>query len=254
MRLGGTLFIRNGIEQDYHFVETIECMKDFADEIVICDAGSTDGTDEVLRTLEDRKTKVIYCTPEMWEEQKSQQKLSYFTNIAINALTTPWNFNLQGDEVLHESSFAAVRQAMEDGNDAYICKRVNLWGNSQHYLSVTPDRLPVGDYVIRLAKTHLQSMGDAQSLDGAWIDKFAEDIRIYHTGFVRDKRKHMVKIENMMCNVFGWGMDEKLKSMGGEFDPFVHFSLGDIKPITEPLPEYIQEWAKSRDEMNGIII
>ncbi len=64
----------------------------------------------------------------------------------------------------------------------------------------------------------------------------------------------MVKIENMMCNVFGWGMDDKLKSMGQEFDPWKHFSKEDVKPITEPLPKYIQEWAKQRDEMNGIII
>lgn len=253
-KLGGTIFIRNAIQQDYHIEESVQCLKGLCDEVVICDAGSDDGTAELVMSLQDKKTKVILCTTEMWEEQKTQAKLAYFTNIAINALNSEWNFNLQGDEIIHEECFPAIWEAIEKPNEAYFCHRVNLWGNSQHYLHVTEDRLPVGEKVIRLAKATHQSMGDAQSLDWPAGFEYYEKIRIYHTGFVRDKRKHMVKIENMMCNIFGWGMDEKLKSMGTEFDPFLHFSKEDLRPIWEELPKGIQEWVKERDKMNGFII
>lgn len=190
----------------------------------------------------------------MWAEQKSQAKLSFFTNMCINSLDTEWNFNLQADECPHESSFPAIWDAIEKPNEAYFCHRINLWGNSQHYLHVTEDRLPVGEKIIRLAKTKYESVADAQSIEAPASFEFIDKIRIYHTGFIRDKTKHMVKIENMMCNIFGWGMDEKLKSMGTEFDPWKHFSKEDIRPIWEELPSYIQKWAAERDAMNGFII
>lgn len=253
-KLGGTIFIRNAIQQDYHIEESVQCLKDLCDEVIICDAGSDDGTDKLVEGLQDKKTRVILCPKEMWEEQKSQSKLAYFTNVAINALNSEWNINLQSDEIIGEDCFPAIWEAIDKDNEGYFCHRVNLWGNSQYFLHVPESRLPVGESIIRLAKTKYQSIVDAQSLDAPASYEYIHKIKIYHTGFIRDKTKHMVKIENMMCNIFGWGMDEKLKSMGKEFDPWVHFSKEDIHPIQEPLPKYITKWAKERDEMNGIII
>lgn len=250
MTLGGSIFIRNSLALDYHIVESVQCLHELCDKVLIVDAGSTDGTSDIVRSLVDDKTSVIAFPPSEWDNQKGQQKLSYFTNVAINALDTDWNFNLQSDEAIHEDCFDDIRKLIELKHSAYMCRRYNLWGDSQHYLDVTDERKPVGDYIIRLAKTKYQSVGDAQGIEAPANLEHIDKIRIYHTGFIRDKRKHMVKIEDMMCNTFGWGMDEKLKSMGQEFDPFVHFSKEDITPIKERLPKFIQEWAKQRDEIN----
>lgn len=253
-RLGGSIFIRNAISLDYHIEESVTCLKELCDEVVVLDAGSDDQTTELVRSMEDKKTKVILCSKEQWEEQKTQYKLSYFTNLAISALSTEWNINLQGDEIISEKCYDNIRRLIELPNEGYFSRRINLWGNSQHRLNVEESRLPVGEKIVRLAKTNYQSVVDAQSIacDANW--DYIEDVRIYHTGFIRDKRKHMVKIENMMCNIFGWGMDEKLKSMGEEFDPWKHFSKEDVTPINEPLPLLIQEWCKLRDEINNFNI
>jgi len=249
--LGGSIFIRNSITLDYHIVESIQCLKELCDKVVICDAGSTDGTAEIVESLQDEKTNVILLPKSEWDKQKGQEKLSYFTNVAINSLDTDWNINLQGDEIVHEDCFDDIRRLIELKHEAFMCRRYNLWGDSQHYLDVPDERKPVGDHIIRLAKTKYQSIGDAQSLNAPANIEHANKIRIYHTGFIRDKRKHMVKIEEMMCNIFGWGMDDKLKGMGKEFDSWVHFSKNDVMPIEEQLPKLIKEWCAQRDKING---
>ncbi len=252
--LGGSLFGYRCIEQDYCLSEAIASLKALCDEVVLLDAGSDDGTAELMQSFSDEKTKVICLSNEEWHKQKGREKLAYFTNIAINSLSTEWNFNLQADEVIHESSFDAIREAINsDKADSFWNWRINLWGDSQHYLDVPDDRKPVGDYIIRLAKTKYQSIDDAQSIAAQPANAdYVERIRIYHMGFVRNKYIHTNKIKHMLEDVFQMGNDKRVEAMDGVFDPFVMFSKEDLKPIIERLPIFIQGWAAERDKINDI--
>jgi hypothetical protein len=64
-------------------------------------------------------------------------------------------------------------------------------------------------------------------------------------GFVRDRRIHPLKIKEMQGNIFQCGVDEKLNGME-VFDSTKWFSPEDLKPIDEPLPKIIQNWALAR--------
>lgn len=255
-KLGGTLFCYNAVNQDYCISEAINSLKALCDEVVLLDAGSSDGSDDVLKSFEDDKTKVICCGKEEWKEQEGRQKLSYFTNLAINELTAEWNFNLQADEVIHENSFEPIKHAINNNHtQSYWVRRINLWGNSSHYLDVPDGRKPVGDVIIRLAKSKYLSIDDAQSLDCQPANpNYVDQIRIYHMGFVRNKFVHTEKIRHMLEEVFQIGNDERVKKMNGVFDPFVMFSKEDLKPIQEPLPIFVQGWASIRDAINDFNI
>jgi glycosyltransferase involved in cell wall biosynthesis len=249
--LGGTLFVRNGIEYDYCTGESIQCLQELCDEVVIVDAGSDDGTAEMVRSFANKHTKVICLSPKLWHTVHGREKLSFFTNMAIAGLSTDWNINLQADEVIHEDCYANIRKAIEMPNaQAFVSKRINLWGNSQHFLDVPQHRKPVSTEITRLARTIYRSVDDAESINAPAWDDFTELIRIYHAGFVRDKYKHCGKIKNMQEDIFGWEMDKKVQEMNGVFNPWVHFSKEDIKPITEPLPKLLMEWAAIRDAIN----
>ena len=255
--LGGSLFVFNSISQDYCLSEAVASLKYLCDNVVILDAGSDDGTADMVKSFEDEKTQVILLPNSMWHSQQGREKLSYFTNIAINALDMDWNINLQADEAIHEGCFDTIRKAIEEPNaEGYWVSRINLWGNSQHYLDVPDERKPVGDKIIRLCKTKYQSIDDAQSIHCPNADwKFVDDIKIYHMGFIRNKYIHCKKIKHMLVDVFQMGEnDKKVDAMEGVFDPWVHFSKEDVKPIQEPLPVFVQEWAKKRDEINNVII
>jgi hypothetical protein len=250
--LGGSIMVYNAIEQDYHIRESVACLKAFCDEIVVCDCGSTDGTQFLVKEFFDDNTIVINCTNREWQKHNGREKLSFFSNLAASFLTTDYHFNLQADESVHEDSFPFIRKAIATGKDGFYVKRINLWGDSQHQLDVPLSRSPVGIQIIRLAKLGHLSIDDAESLFCQNpSNDFFNDILIYHAGFVRDNKKHLVKIRHIQDEVFQIPHDTRIDDME-KFDPWRFFSKEDVIPIQKPLPKFIKEWCKQRDKINSI--
>jgi hypothetical protein len=246
--LGGASFVYRGIDQDYCFIECLECLATLCDEVAIC-YGGDDGTIEAVeKWAEDRKSiHLIKFTKEEWDEQKGREKLSYFSNKAIEALQTSHVFYLQADEILHEKSFPFVRAAIEVGDPAFLVTRFNLWASPATMLNVVQERKPCSSEVIRLAHTQYRCVDDAESLGLMKYasDKFIKEIKIFHVGFIRDGVKHLEKIRHIQDDVFLIDHDKRIDGMK-TFDPFAFFSKEDLIAIPEPLPIFIQEWAKKR--------
>ncbi len=244
--LGASMFGYNLESMDYSWRESILCMKEFADKIVIVDAGSTDGTDKLMEEYEDEKTTVICLPNKMWQMSKFYQKvqLSYFSNIASSLLDTDYFFSCQADEVLHENSYEPIRRAIETGNEGFLVKRVNLWKDCFHQLNVPQERKPCSSEVIRLAKRGYGSFDDAENLCVQCVPDFVNDITIVHYGFVRKKEIMPKKIRHMLGEVFQMGVDEKLNGME-IFDSSKWFTDEDLLPFNEH-PKLMQEWIKTR--------
>lgn len=260
MTLGGSTFVWNGIKQDYNFIETFECLYELCDEVAIV-FGGDDGTVEkvhkwfrgVLNREDGKRVHAYEISKKDWDAQVGREKLSYFSNMAIEHLQTDWNFYLQCDEVLHEGSFHFIRLAIDvadkHGVEAYFCRRLNLWRDPLHMLAVPQERKPCSTEVIRLAKTQYRCVDDAESLGvhNVHIPGDIDNIMIYHMGFVRDPVKHLEKIRHMQTEVFLWGdYDEKAKNCDRLqpdrwFDP-----EQDLAPIPHPLPKFITSWCKER--------
>lgn len=267
--LGGAVFIRDNNTYDYHILETLDCLLDMCDEVVVLDAGSTDGTviaimehlvkknvgfninkheDGLWNVTSEGNNRVSICCmrEKDWNEQHGKEKLAYFQNWALYFLKTDYVFLLQGDEIAHEDSFPFIRQAMEEGKESYLCERINLWGSVDHRLDVPQDRKPCSDVVLRLAKRGHVSYGDGESIECyPTSGEYIPFIKIWHYGFVRRRAIMPAKIKNMQANVFGVTPDSKLQGME-LFDPFAWFSKEDLKPIEGKHPKYIQDWVNER--------
>lgn len=246
-KLGAVMFVHNGIELDYCFKETIENMKAFADQVVVLDAGSTDGTAEECLKYADEKTVVVCLGEDDWNEQRGKEKLAYFQNQAKKYLDTEYYMCIQADEVLHQDSFPMIRAAMTTGLPAFMCHRANLWFNPWRELTVPQGRKPCSSQVIRLALTEFNSTGDGESFDCPQVCfDYVNFIRIYHMGFVRDREIMKRKVIYMQEKVFETPHDKRLDE-DDKFNPHRYFDYDlDTKPIPEDLPIHIQEWAMVR--------
>ncbi len=254
--LGGCVFVWRNNDQDYHIKETLTCLVELCDEVVVA-AGGPDGTfEDVFNFIQEmalfskkwESVTLICITQEMWDSQQGREKLSYFSNICIERLTTEYLCYIQADEVLHPDSFPFVRMAIETGKEAFFMRRLNLWKDSNHMLNVPQEKKPCSTEVIRLAKTKYRCVDDAESLSvpECYVLGDIDNMQIYHTGFIRDPVKHLVKISHMQVEVFLMAdYDEKAKNCD-RLIPSRWFSDADLLPIPRELPRFIQSWAEER--------
>ena len=247
--LGGISFVRNGIEFDYCYKESILSLLEFCDEVSVVDVGSVDGTSEILRELclSHSKLKVYRFDEDVWNNVRGKTKLAKFQNVAVCFLDSDYQFLLQSDEVLVEKSYNAIREAMQTDAEAFFCKRINLWASPYKQLNVPQNRKPCSTEVIRLTKRGYMSYDDGENIavPSASFD-YVNEIRIYHMGFVRRRSIMKAKIINMQIGVFEMGNYDHKLDVADEFDPAQWFSETDLEPIAEPLPLLIQEWAAER--------
>lgn len=117
MKVCGFSFIRNGVKFDYPFVESLKSLLPLCDKVIVAVGNSDDNTLDIVRAI-DPKIEVIET---VWDDsQKAGGKvLALETDKAFAAIPAEydWAFYLQGDEVLHENDYPAIRKAMEQHMD-----------------------------------------------------------------------------------------------------------------------------------------
>lgn len=246
--LGGATMAYNAISQDYHILETLNCLYDLCDQVAVA-CGGNDGTVEMVREWCEGKpeVKMVSFNENNWRSIEGPTKLSTFSNIAIGLLTTDYFIYVQSDEVIHEDSFANIYKALEHGAPGYVFNRYNIWSDPLHMLNVTQDRKPVSTEVIRIARFGHYAYSDAEHLavNGVEVFQSLDSIEMFHMGFVRDKKKHLTKIKHVLTEVFLVDMDKRAENCE-EFMPERWFGAEDLIPIPRRLPKYVLQWACDR--------
>src|SRR5882672_4682613 len=107
--LGGHLFVFRGIQYDYPYIESLESLLPVCDEVAIILFSDND-YELFLEKFHDKpRIKYKKLKESDFENQKDQLRLSMFTNMTKDMLKTDWQFCLQSDEILHESTYGAVK-------------------------------------------------------------------------------------------------------------------------------------------------
>lgn len=88
-----------------HIAECLESMKNYVDEIVVVDTGSTDGTIEICKSFGAR----VYEYP--WEDSFSVAR-----NQVISHINTPWMIQMDADEIMEKKDAAKVRDAVRSAH------------------------------------------------------------------------------------------------------------------------------------------
>lgn len=94
-------------DEEAFLEQCLKSVKDFVDELIIVDTGSTDKTVDIARTFTDK----VYFHP--WESSFSKAR-----NQALQYATGDWIFQIDGDEELVPDSGEKLRQAVREAGKA----------------------------------------------------------------------------------------------------------------------------------------
>ncbi len=133
--ISGFTFIRNGVQFDYPFEESIRSMLPLVDELIINVGVGSDATLVRIHALakQDKKIQIFEST---WDDslREGGRILAEQTNLAIQRCKGKWGLYLQADEVLHEEDYdlirAAIKKADKDSRiDGILFDYVHFYGD-----------------------------------------------------------------------------------------------------------------------------
>ena len=117
-RISCFMIVRNTLSQGYPFVEAIAQALPVCDEMLVGDGGSTDGTLEVLKRLEQLNPKIrVYVDP--WPGREFAYDLRWTTNRMMQKCRGEYILYIQANEVIHEKSWDYLRNIHEIWPEAF---------------------------------------------------------------------------------------------------------------------------------------
>jgi glycosyltransferase involved in cell wall biosynthesis len=209
MKVSGFTYVRNGLQLDYPFLESIQSILPIVDEFVVVVGDSTDGTKDAVQYLANSKIKII---DSIWDDQlrSGGRIFAEQANIGLDNVSqdADWLFHLQADEVVHEKDLPVIEAAMhehlkETKVEGLLFKFLNFFGDYNYY---APSRR-YHQKEIRIIRNnkHYRSYRDSQGF--RWFDKpenmwqeagrklWVKPINatIYHYSYVKDPKVQLMK-------------------------------------------------------------
>lgn len=246
--LSGIIPIRDGILCDYCPELGVQSMLPVCDEVIISDGGSTDGTREFFLEWAKREPKLrVLDWP--WPDPKGNpwflvewinwtRQFAAFDNVC----------ELDADETFDPVSYPRMRLAVERREGLWF-HRVNLWKSPQFE---APRGTVCGHLVVRQNPTELPMVSDNPYPEGepevrrrAMRDP---SLRIWHLGFLRDKKKFLVKSRREQWYLLN-AWDPRLQRAEDTGEDWVELATWKDKPLLnvhEPLPEMVKPWLRAR--------
>lgn len=230
MNLSVIMVIKNGIENGYTFLESIRSVVDVADEFLISDGYSTDGTYDYLMAAADR-FKNIHLYRDHWNPSGHGEAIAVMTNRIKARAKGDWIYNIQADEVIHESFLPKLiyltRQKTPDYR-SFAVEFLHFVGDFRHV-----ETNPGYRFAVRLVPNsdRIHVMGDGWTFEGDIHPVgFIQEPPLFHFGWVYArnnifKRKHQA--EYIYQDEESYQKDHEFcRQIEGEIDKDVDAVLG----------------------------
>lgn len=113
MKVCGFTIVRNAVKFDYPIKEAILSVLPLVDQFIVLVGNSEDNTLELIESIQDPKIQIHHST---WDDslREGGKVLAVETNKAKALIPREfdWCFYIQGDEVIHERDYPAIRETL----------------------------------------------------------------------------------------------------------------------------------------------
>jgi hypothetical protein len=262
MKVSAFTYVRNGLQFDYPFIESIQSILPIVDEFIVVLGDSVDGSREAVESINNSKIKIIDT---VWDDtMRSDGKIfAQQANVGLYNVSkdADWIFHIQADEVVHEKDLAVITDAMqkylkEPKVEGLLFDFINFFGDYAHY---APSRR-FHQKEIRVIRNnpHFKSYKDSQGFrffndpthmeneKGRKLNVKKIDASIYHYSYVKDPKvqlkKHLV-FGNRWQQTDEW-MKEFLEKNKDGFD---YGKIDFLYKFKKTHPEVMQTKIKKQD-------
>jgi hypothetical protein len=248
LKVAGFTIVRNAINFDYPVVESISSVLPAVDEFFVLVGKSDDETLELIRSIPSEKIRIHES---VWDDslREGGKVLAVETNKAFQLIPKEfdWAFYIQADEVLHEHSILAVRDAMvankKDARVEGLLFDYRHFYGSYDYLGDSRRWYPKEVRVIRNDK-RIYSFRDAQGFqkDGRPLRVRKSNAVIHHYGWVKPPDKQQAKQKSFHKM---WHPDEWLEKHVEKSDVFDYSKIDSLVKFTGSHPRVMKKRIES---------
>jgi glycosyltransferase involved in cell wall biosynthesis len=233
MKVCGFTIVRNAIKYDYPVVESIKSILPLCDKVVVAAGNSDDGTLDVIKNIDKEKIIIIET---VWDDnlREGGSVLAVETNKAFDAVSDDfdWCFYIQADEVIHESSYTTIQDALVKWLDVpevegLLFKYHHFWG-TYDYLGINRQWYKHEIRIVRNNK-QIRSYRDAQGfrLDDRKLKVKPVEVFVYHYGYVRPPAIMKEKMKDFS------GLYHSDDSLKKEIQRISNFKYEEVDAVTE---------------------
>jgi glycosyltransferase involved in cell wall biosynthesis len=248
MKRGLTAYIpvRNGLALDYCWRESARSLLEVADELILCDSDSTDGTRDAMEGMAARDERVKAINRPWPDPHGDGQFLPKWLNYIRGHASYDMQLTMDADELIGPESHVEILRAVSR-RECRFFHRYNFWRDAQHLI---PAGYVCGVDVVRLAPTELWMVSDeAAPADMTVIDRarHGSGLNVYHYGFLRRPESFFAKskvMQEAVCHDY----DKRLvraEATGVPWWSLIHEDLA-LDTFRGVHPPQIHGWLKER--------
>lgn len=244
--LSGLVCIRQGIELDYCWRESIQSLLPICSQVIVCDGESTDGTQELIRDWMKDEPKIALCVypwpdpvgvPTFWVDWLQYGRQHCQGDFVIQ---------LDADEVLSENSYDEL-DAFTGGS--LWCKRYNFWRDDKNLI---PHGVCCSHRVVRVIPKGMFLPSDGEDARGHGVVAMARDsgVEIFHYGFIRKPEAFFKKARALQGYFFNT-YDQRLADAEATPETWMETIknvewINSLVPFTGKHPVIMKQWLKER--------
>lgn len=216
MKISVYTSVRNGIFFDFHVVQMLRHHLALADEIVVNEGYSDDGTYERIKDIDPK----IRIFRNRWDRSQPGAWWRTFGDQARQLCTGDWCIKIDCDEFIPEWEFDRLRGLLSSTDRSVLPMRfMNFYANYRVY---NPNSLPEWKFVIHRNVPEARVVGDCANVmlsSEPWGEVPADAIVCHHFGAVRHASRLRQK----------WRNDGMMKRAKPRFDWLPAFAY-DLMP------------------------
>ena len=166
----------------------LESIKDIADEIVVCDSGSSDNTIAIAKEYTDKVFEIGTC-PYVPEDTPAPGAFDWLNNEVLMRCTGDWFMKLDSDEELVDAENLRKYLRFDSYHDGFNLKQVHLQQDKGIEFDVPVRVFRNNDKYIYYGVLHEQPQKTVNINRSIYPQLILEDTNIAHYGYLTEKHR-----------------------------------------------------------------